>query len=274
MRTSGSVESAPEGAHPTGCAEWAQEITLFADGELGETERAQVETHLGACPPCRRAASFELALRDTIRRKLRSAATPAALRGRLLSVIAAEPPPPPAGFPSFKRWFTPVPVAAAGATALGITAWLWFGGSNEDVMRDLVARHSRHQPLEIQSSDARSIEAWMADKVDFRVKVPHLAGAPFTLVGARLSNVRDHAAVYMQLGTPQSPPRRISLVVYDDPGSAVPVHGDPKRVDDRDVYVANRAGYNVAVWKQNEVVYSLISDNADDVLELVRAANP
>jgi anti-sigma factor RsiW len=265
-----------------GCEEWSQEVTLFVDGELADVDRVAVEGHLATCAVCRSAARFQQAFRAALRTKLHAhiSSTPVDLKSRLEAALDEEPTPafarPPAphfAWGQLKKLWSPVPVAAAGATALGITAWLWFGNSKDDVVKDLVARHSRQLPLEIQSSDPRSLEQWLNGKVDFRVRIPQLSGKPLSLVGARLSHVKDRAAVHLLYGTTQSPQHQVSMLVYDDSSNRpVPVAAQVKRVDDHDVYLANSAGYNVAIWKDNEVVYSLVSDTDDDVLDLVRAA--
>jgi hypothetical protein len=44
-------------------------------------------------------------------------------------------------------------------------------------------------------------------------------------------------------------------------------------VGPRTLRVMNSRGYNVAVWRQDEIVYSLVSDlGEDDLFELVRSA--
>jgi len=270
-----------------GCGAFSLELALLVDGELGDVERASVETHLSDCPRCSEAIAERFAFRDTLRRSSPAAPAPAGLRSRITAALDAEPltdaaPTPPAPLPALaqprpaRAWARRrLPLAAAGASVLSVGVWLLATPArSDDVLRDIVARHSRRQPLEFQGDDPRSLEQWLSDKVDFRVKVPRIRqGTQLNLVGARLSHVKDHQAVYVLFGTPQSPPRHVSLVVFDDPAQAPPLQGEPRRVDDRDVYVANAQGYNVALWKQNEVVYSLVSDGDDDVVELVRAAS-
>lgn len=266
---------------PPGCARFAPELPLFVDGELGEVERSSVEEHLSGCATCREAVRFREAMRSALRRASEArpvagedCAAPAGLRARIRLSLDGEETQSRSGrrfggFWSRPLWARPIAAAGAGATALGLTAWLWFGGAHDDVVRDIVVRHARRLPLEFQGNDAVSLERWLADKVQFHVQVPRLEGRPYNLVGARLSHVKDHDAVYMVFGSEKRPDRRLAMFVYDDAtGQAAP----PGAVDPSDVYVANSAGYNVAVWKQNQVVYSLVSDGEDDVLELVRAA--
>lgn len=270
LRDEGPASPPPE---RMGCDEYAQDVVLYVDGELAESERIAVELHVEDCSVCRRGAAFRLRLREAVRARAASQAAPAALRARLEQALAREPAPRTVKH-RLSRFFTPLPAAAAGATAVGVTAWLWFAPPPADVVRDLVARHTRRLPMEIQSSDPQSLENWLADKVDFNVHVPRPGNAPLNLLGARLSHVNDRSAVYLMYGNPKAPNHRVSLLVYGDhPGrQKPPIEGRPVQVADQEVYTANRAGYNVAVWRKNEVVYSLVSDGTDDVLDLVRAA--
>ena len=64
--------------------------------------------------------------------------------------------------------------------------------------------------------------------------------------------------------------RRVSLFVFTAPDLTVP---GGRRINDRDVLLANQHGYNVALWKDREIAYSLVSDlDEQDVLELVAAS--
>lgn len=279
MGVDGSMRSiASEFASPPpdrlGCEEYISDVLLYVDGELAEAERVAVELHLNQCAVCERGASFSLRLRDSIRTQAQAPVTvPAGLQARLRKSLDKEPARTTLQH-RLSRFFTPLPAAAAGATAVGVTAWLWFAPPPTDITRDLVARHTRRLPMEIQSSDPQSLESWLADKVDFNVHVPRTGDAPLNLLGARLSHVKDRSAVYLMYGNPNAPNHRVSLLVYgDEPGAKPPpIEGQAVQIADHQVYTANRAGYNVAVWRRNEVVYSLVSDTDDDVLELVRAA--
>ncbi len=46
-----------------------------------------------------------------------------------------------------------------------------------------------------------------------------------------------------------------------------------KRIADREVLLTNQQGYNVVLWKDREIAYSLVSDlEEQDILELVSAS--
>jgi len=257
------------------CPEGAHDVALYVDGELAEADRALLEAHLDNCSDCRARATQALAFKRRLHRSAveRTALAPPALRARLRTALDAEPPPAPDAHdrPSWRRrWARPVPLAA-GATALGLTAFFCLGPRTDDYAPEVVARHVRQLPLELQTDDPRVLESWLADKVDFRVRVPP-PPRQLALVGARLSHVRDRSAVYLLYGDRQSPMHRVGVLVFDDPAGRAQRFGIPRHVLDQDVFTSRAAGYNVALWKANEVVYSVVGADADDeAFEFVRA---
>ena len=70
---------------------------------------------------------------------------------------------------------------------------------------------------------------------------------------------------------PAADGRRVSLLIVDDPEQKLP--GAARQVADREVWLSRARGFNVASWRTDEVVYSLISDlDEQDVLALVQSA--
>jgi anti-sigma factor RsiW len=258
------------GACPEG-----HDLDLHVDGELMETDRASVEAHLGRCLVCRGRVAEKLAFKRRLLRTNEAVSATDALRARLRLKLDAEPVPdagpvaPPVARARF-RWARPAPLAA-GATVMGLAAWFVLGQTTDDLARDLVARHARPQPLELQSDDPGVVEGWFSGKSDFPVHVP-LPGSPrFALLGARLSHVRDRPAAYLQYGDRQSPMHRISVIVFDDPSGRVPF-GAARRIRDREVFFARASGYNVVQWRRNEIVYSVVADGDEEGLDFVQAA--
>jgi anti-sigma factor RsiW len=267
----------------TACDEHRDERALYADGELCEPEHGLLERHLECCPPCRRAVDQGRALRRTLREKT-STPSPAHLRARIGLTLDAEPAPVPASDPTpvapappprapwTRRILRPAPIAAAGATALGIAAWLYAHPSRDDLAHDAVARHARRLPLDFVSSDPRALESWLSEKVAFRVRVPRVAREDLMPMGARLADVRDRSAVYVVYGNRQSPLHRVSLLVYDGPDVATAPQWAPHRVEDHEVFTTSASGFNVAAFKQNDLVYTVVGDQDEDIAEIVRAA--
>jgi len=119
--------------------------------------------------------------------------------------------------------------------------------------------------MKIKETEPAQVEAWFGDKLDHRVAVPQLAD--FHVAGARLSNVRDRPAAYIRYDAPgpYSPsPRRVGLFVFGDADRSVDAPAYPT------IELEQHRGYNVAIWRQGEIVYQLVSDlQEDDIRRMV-----
>ena len=90
------------------------------------------------------------------------------------------------------------------------------------------------------------------------------------LVGARFSQLHDWPAAYMRYETPRG---RVGLFIIDDPKRRVAEEGHAVRAGPETIWMMNTRGYNVAVWRRNEIVYSLVSDlDEADLVRLVETA--
>ena len=242
-------------------------LHAYVDGEFEAADRAEFEAHLAQCGNCRQRVQAEQAFRE----QLRAAAAvraPAALRNKIELGIRRE-----------RRWATvrklvrPEVVAALAACA-GFVAY--FSGRQflEPMVKDSISNHAHNLPFEVTGDDQK-IQRWFAGKVDFNVQLPHLAN--LHLAGARLSHVSDRSAAYVVYRGPAA--HRVSLFVFDDPRAPLEMglSGRSRRINDRDVLLANERGYNVAMWRDNEIVYSLVSDlDERDIVQLLsnRATPP
>lgn len=72
------------------CREFDALVTPYVDGEATAAERAVVEAHLAACPPCRHRAAAETAARETVRTRLCRPCAPDQLRARCLAAAVLE----------------------------------------------------------------------------------------------------------------------------------------------------------------------------------------
>ncbi len=138
--------------------------------------------------------------------------------------------------------------------ALGGGAWELRPREEEKIVSDAALRHAKGLPFEIQQANPEAVEAWFGGKLDHRVALPRFQNA--TLAGARLSNVTDKPAAYVSYDTEAAGAarKRLGLFVFDD------AHGDVDAAPLPAVEVKNRHGYNVALWRQGEIVYELVTD--------------
>jgi anti-sigma factor (TIGR02949 family) len=246
------------------CSDLPHVLYPYLDGEYGPEERVEIDGHLAECPDCSRRVHLEARFRDTVRAKAspRRPSGPKAssgLKRRLVAGFRREQ------LLRTQRQFLRVGAVAAVALAAGGTYALSRSPSRGPYVDDATQRHARGLPLEIKDAPPEQVEAWFGDKLDHRVPVPRLANA--TVSGARLSNVKDRPAAYIryEAATSRSPsPRRVGLFVF----------GDVERVMDAPAFpsmlLEQHRGYNVAIWREGEIVYQLVSDlQEDDIRRMV-----
>ena len=260
---------------PIDCAELERSLEAYLDGEFEGAERAETEAHLAACATCRSRTEARAGVRDAVRARLREAMgpgtpagrAPAALRARVQQQLVRE------RRPLWRRALSPVPLATVAACAAGVLVVLATRGGPNMLLEEAVRRHNRDLPLEVTAAGvggADAIPAWFAGKLDFRPAPPHFRKDGVKVLGARLSHLREWPAAYIRYQLPRG---NAGLFIVDDPEQRFHATGREVRVGPSVVWVANSRGYNVAVWRQDEIVYSLVSDlDEDDLFGLVATA--
>lgn len=252
------------------CQDFERFLQPFADGEFEGDESAEFEAHLNACAGCRAAVAEQRAFRRKLRETVRqpcslNPALPAGLRERVSAALRAEQ-----AFQRCPFWKRPALAYAAALTVVASSAvyYLRIGQARDRVAtyaEAAIANHRRGLPLEVQDIQPIGIQRWLHGKVDFAPQVPQLRKV--SLIGARLSNLSDRQAAYIAYGAGDE--RRVSLFVFDAPD--LEVQGG-RRIADREVLLTNQHGYNVVLWKDHEIAYSLVSDlDEQDILEMVSA---
>ncbi len=242
----------------------------YVDGEFSDDERADVEAHLAQCPGCRAAVQVERAFKERVRQSGREACAgnpgcPSQLRDSLHAALVHED--------RSRRLAKAKMVVAYAGLAMGAAASLFFylraaqeHRRAETLVNAAISYHQHQLPLDVQDAQLPRIQSFLAGKVDFAPgRIPELHNV--AVIGARLSHLADRQAAYVAYGTPQ---RRIGLFVFDAPDLTI---SGGRRISDREVMLANQRGYNVAIWKDREIAYSLVSDlDEQQLLELVGSA--
>src|SRR5215203_4862113 len=100
------------------CRRTVEQLAPYLDGELSQSARADVERHLGDCPPCRRVATAASGGREVLRGRattFREAPLPPGLRSRCEALAK------PGGARSPRRRWLPALAVAALVIATGLT---------------------------------------------------------------------------------------------------------------------------------------------------------
>jgi anti-sigma factor RsiW len=256
------------------CGEIDRAVDAYLDGEFDARERAEAEAHLAKCERCRALVDGQARVRTALRARLREAMTPPSdagrappeLRARIEDALSRR------RRPLWRRALSPLPLGAVAACAAGALLVVVTHGGDDALVEEAVRSHHRALPLEVMAASVGegSIPAWFAGKLDFNPAPPRFLAAGVHVLGARLSHLRELPAAYIRYELPRG---QAGLFIVDDPGGRFGEAGREMRLGGNVVRLVNARGYNVAVWRENEIVYSLVSDLDEPALfELVRTA--
>jgi anti-sigma factor RsiW len=256
------------------CEELTRSLDAYLDGELASPEEAEAVQHLDACAACRKVAEREGRVRTALRQRLKATLGPGTPQGRAPEELVArirealrrE------RRPLWRRLLAPVPLAALAACAAGVLLVVLTHGGADALAEEAVRKHTRDLPLEVTAAaiGPESVARWFSGKLDFNAAPPRFKGGEVRLVGARLSNIQDRPAAYMRYEVPHG---QFGLFILDDPERRFGEAGRALQVGPATVRVVNSRGYNVAVWRRNAIVYSLVTDlDEDDLARLVQTA--
>ncbi len=260
------------------CTELERSIDAYVDGEFDARERAEADVHLASCERCRKLAAAAATLRAAVRAKLREAMSPpsaagrapAELRARIEADLARE------RRPLWRRALSPIPVATLAACAAGVVVVLSYHSGEPApgaLAEAAISSHHARYPLDYVAADATTValpESFVA-KLPFNAAPPHFRAEGVRLVGARYSNLREWSAAYVRYALPRGD--EAGLFIVDDPKGQFDPGGDAVKVGSHEIHVTHGHGYNVAFWRDDKIVYSLVSDLDEAALrDLVRTA--
>ena len=272
-----------------------REVQQFTSALVDDAPTAlELERHIAACGACRTRAESERLLKHELRRRLGTVEAPGSLRDRVHAALisaaaedaAALAPTQPVPFApasvapvataaraaTWSRWRVAVPVALAAGLALFFVApraWLPLGAPGPHqvaraavlggplVLSDVVGRHVRSLPPEVTGPSVERVGNWFHGKVDFPVRPPVFQDSKASLVGGRISWVRDAPAAHLFYDLSG---RRVSVMVFAR-GRRLPVDGIAGLcVPNRKVWVGRSRGINVALFERDRVAYAVASD--------------
>lgn len=242
------------------CAGVQRFVDTYLDGEFAESDRAEFDAHVAECERCRLRVKRQADWKAAIKQAGPHEAAPAALRNRVKRAIAVE------GAPklTWRRWAVRVtPLAAMG----GLLATLFASKVPfSPVATSIIETHRRNLPVEFAGAPDQ-MKRWYQDKVDFPVRLPQLGRA--ALRGGRLANVRDRQAAYLQYEVNGS---KVSVFIFD-PGKLQLEARRKQVIGNREVYLDEEGGYNVAIFRDHGMGYAIASDlDPEQMIKMVGAA--
>ncbi|HEX8702042.1 MAG TPA: zf-HC2 domain-containing protein [Myxococcaceae bacterium] len=247
------------------CQELDRLLYPYLDGEFQPEERMDMETHLAACTGCahrvEQERQIQQALHRAARHSVQSSRAPASLRAGIQLGLKREQ------RRTYQLQFLRMSAAALVVVAVG-SGWVAFRPEERQrYVEDAARRFKRQLPYEIANVAPEHVEAWFDGKLDHPVAVPRL---PNTRVrGARLHSVQGRDAAFISYEA--TPPRegeqgqRIGVFVFDDARRELDAHPQPS------VHQDSNTKLNVAIWRDDEVVYELVTElNEADILKMLQ----
>jgi anti-sigma factor RsiW len=233
------------------CREIEAKLAEYVDGQQAEDERAAVESHLQACPPCRTRAAGERAAHDLVcaRRDTLRATAPGRLRERCAAQRQVAR--PPAAVLARSPWVR-FSVAASVLLAGGLFVLFGWGSSVETYAAQLSADHLKcfQSPPEATSAPDITLlgKTWQTQS-GWGLKV-----APSTMEGLTLLGIR-------KCGSTRG---RVAHILYRWHGAPLSVYVLNHRFDhsataahDHDV---TRLGEHAIVWAEHDRTYAVVAD--------------
>lgn len=237
----------------------------------GATEEvARAREHVAACAACRDFFAAEEEFRSLIRGRVPRETAPAALRERVLALIAEERGAPAPRARRSSRGSLRRTVGALGLVA-ALAGGIWLvqhknRAPSLPFASILVEDHAGNlsSTMEITTSDPEAVQQWFREKAGLAFRLP--ATSEPQLVGGRLCHLQGRKAALIWYRHPQS---MVSLYILDA-GNAELSDEQTIALDGKRCIVDARKGYSVVMWKERGLLYGLVSDVRD--AELLRLA--
>jgi anti-sigma factor RsiW len=237
-------------------------VTPYVDGELPAADRATVEEHVRACPPCRSRVTAEQAVHgliETRRPALCRDTAPARLHARCAELAAAVPRAPghsaAIARPGWRTRLAPLGMAATLVLIVG-AAFLYqlTERSNRVMAAELTADHVKCFMLNSALGTAQSaedVERSMAAKFGWDAQLPDDPGR------AGLELVGERTCLYGE--------GRVAHIMYHRGGRPVSLFMLPK--DARQEEVVAALGHQAAIWSVGDRAFVLVAKEPRAELE-------
>ena len=171
------------------CRRTVEQLTPYLDGNLAPSERAEVERHLGGCPPCRQAATEASGGRAVLRERattLREEPLPPGLRSRCEALAHQH-----GALPSWRQRWMPAMAIVALLIATGLAVLAMETRRSEVLLSyQLTLDHLKCDHLfasaQLPPMEAREAENLFASRYGWNVRVPPSSAVDgLTLIAAR-----------------------------------------------------------------------------------------
>ena len=238
-------------------------------GNLAADTTAAVDAHLAGCAACRHEDAADAQLSVLLEERLSRPRAPAALK-RALEERWLEPAPRKPVARPWGRIGRTTAAMAAGAALLwaamfGLRGRAPDGTLVEEAVNDhLRVLYSDH-PIEVESGGIHRVKPWFEGRLDFAPVVEFGGDDDFPLEGGSVGYFIDRKAATFVF---KRRLHEITLFVFRADGLHWPVSG-LRPIGAAQGTVATSRGFHVALWRQGDLGYALVSDLDPHELEML-----
>jgi len=233
------------------CKEVNKYLDAYIDEELEAGLMLKVEEHLESCQGCGSVVLVKRKLKRSLS-ELGKTPAPDHLRRNIVSLSRRRQ----RGRALLTYAAAPLAAAAALVIILVFPSEQQSDQPLAEVVEDVVNRHVRELPMEVQGPDPALAASWFRGKVDFPVRPSRLNLKKAHFQGARLSNVQSHQAAHM---TYTVDGHRVTVMIFN-PNRTLITGGQPRNIGSKEVRLGRRNGFNVAVFFEGDMAYAISSD--------------
>ena len=249
-----------------------RKILYLADRlEAASPSRLEADAHLHGCPDCQAFFADEEALKEFLRGRSPRQPVPAHLRENILEQISEDEASPLLSNRRTRRKRARGALAAVAAGVCLVVGIIGYTALTHDRQEQFVAGliedHLRFRPgaSEISSSRFEQVEAWFAGKVDFAVQAPRFEQSE--LLGGRLCYLDGKKGAWLFY---RKQGALLSFFIFDGTDIAV-AHLRRRASGEQKFGLGVAKGQRFILWKDQGLVYALVSDLPED--DLVRLAS-
>jgi len=241
--------------------------------ELLTPELEEAILHLKECKECQSFYERQDELRKFLKAKLQTTNVPASVREEIFNSISKKKDKKLFSLKYYSRYWW----AAAIIVALTISLLLIIpsrqsldkskitethsseiSGSQltEALVDDYIRYRLSEQPAEFATNNPQELNNWFSGKLDFNARFSNID--KLQLVGGRLCYLFDRrvALAFYSQSDMQNPGRWISF--KDDHINLSKMKTE--KLKNKTVWCGERGGYELAVWRQNDLLYALVTD--------------
>jgi anti-sigma factor (TIGR02949 family) len=251
----------PEMTKHTACHETQEHLQGFMDLALTPDQEERLRAHLKICSACTRELTAQREIRSRVAAEVPRREVPAELRRKVQEILSPR-----------EAWiwtFLPRPALQWGMAVAAlilislISLTLLTRGRDERIPWIVIEAVNDHRsfamrvdPPALPTVDREQVKQLVEAKVGFQIDPPVAQAAGLRLVGGDVTYFLDRKVACILYGKGS---KLVTLLVLRGEGIDV-TEQEFRRVNGLQVYTTSHEGTGVVLWKQDDLLYSLISE--------------